>query len=420
MQAAQRRQMSMAVLATAISAAWAGCPFPHAAVWAGQPGHPADVLLGAPSLCYLSPGKPVPISGDPELAEALAKAQPGDRIMLAGGVYDGDHALAQQATSSEPIVVTAQAGADVVLTGSFALTGSHGVLAGLSIRGGSVRVEGSNNRVTRNHLQDSGKSAIVLRGERHRVDLNEIERAGAVGIRVLALPGTVGNRIDRNHIHDLRDGGGDRDLHEAIQVGQGRSTTATAARTLVQANLIEAVRVGREAEAISVKSSHNAIIGNTLADSRSSLNNRHGNNNLWKNNWIENAVALRIGGDDNQVVGNRAVNASIVIMAGDVSNESSRSLELPSGKGGHPAARRTLVAGNRVEGGKLVIGGEFRKPYPLPAQGTVLEPNQAEIALRNHAGTVHRDRATLDPGTARKLSLTEVGPRAPDPACDAG
>ena len=81
----------------------------------------------------------------------------------------------------------------------------------------------------------------------------------------------LSNRIDHNHIHSLRDGGGYSDLHEAIQVGQGRNMTTAAARTLVESNLLENVRAGKEAEAISVKSSYNVILGNTLVNSRSSL-----------------------------------------------------------------------------------------------------------------------------------------------------
>jgi hypothetical protein len=419
-QAAQRRQRLTAILVAAVSIAWVNHPLSYTALRADQPKHSADVLLTGPKLCYASSGKSIPVSGKPELEDALANAHPGDRIMLAGGVYDGDYVLSKHGTPSEPIVVTAQAGADVVLTGSFKLAGSYGVLAGFGFRAGSINIEGDNNRVTKNHLQDSEKSAVVLRGKQNRIDHNKIERAGAVGIRVLVKGGTVSNRIDHNHIHSLRDGGGYSDLHEAIQVGQGRNMTTAAARTLIESNLLENVRAGKEAEAISVKSSYNVILGNTLMNSRSSLNNRHGNNNLWKNNWIEDAVALRISGDDNEVVGNRAVNANIIIMAGDVSNESGKSLELPNGKGGHPVARRTLVSGNQVDGGKLVLGGEFRKAYPLPAQGTILELNQAEIAEKNHAETVRRDGTTIDPGIARKLSPLEVGPEAPDPVCDAG
>lgn len=381
-----------------------------------------------PCLCYYpSSARAVQVSSASELTAALAEAKPGDNIVIAGGTYPGNFLLANSGTPDEPIVVRAAEGEQVVFTGLFTLAGKYGVLEGCEFHNGRVVVKGDYNRVTRNYFHDFTSTAIYIQegGSYNRIDHNEIANMNhdpdvlCQGIRVRvnepADLRTKGNRIDHNYLHDFPDRGGNG--HEAIAVA---NNTHYWPETYIEYNLIE--NAYADGETISIKSSGNYLIGNTFISSNY-VQNRHGRNTLWKNNWFEN-VDLRIYGAGQQIIGNKLVNGRILLQAGTTTQDDFDARYMAGGGGGQPNQPRTenaLVAGNDAGNG-ITVGHYENLPYPVinnilegNYRGSVDQP--AAVMLARQENTTIRQSTDVPFGTAVKLTKDEVGRFARDPYC---
>jgi hypothetical protein len=388
-------------------------------VWLG-------LALGAAALpAAAAMSRTVEVTTAESLARALAGAQPGDDILLADGVYRGTFVLARSGTAAAPITIRAQqplrAAFDRTL---FELGGSHGVLTNLVFERSQVTITGDQNRVAHSIFRHSddrppGMSAAVriLGGASHnRIHHNELTAWSTYGFRVLQPTSrTTGNRIDHNHIHDYSNTRSANEP-EAIQVGSNNLISNLNVATLIERNLVERVRI--TGELLSLKTSGNVVRENTFIDIHGSVQARHGRNNTFlRNTLIGGAAVLRAYGDDHRVIGNRLVAADLIVPAGDVTQDA---LRRDDGTGGHPAARRQLVAANVVEdGGRILVGRMLRSPYTLPAENTTLAGNTGPVITDDpafaHTGTRVLPRYDGATGTAVLLTRADVGPGAPDP-----
>ena len=78
-----------------------------------------------------------------------------------------------------------------------------------------------------------------------------------------------------------------------------------------------------------------------------------------------------------------------------------------------PVAEDTLLVGN--SGGSIYIGTKY--DGPLPVKNARLEANAARIVKKHHVNTYESEETSIDYGTARKLTPSDVGLNATDPSC---
>jgi Chondroitinase B len=377
-------------------------------------------IEGALALCYPKSGNTKHVSSGAELEDALSTASPGDHIVVAAGTYSGNFSLSGNGTASDPIVIKAASSSERPrMTGTFTFSGNYGVLEGFEFTGeGSVHVQGGDfNRVTRNYIHDfSGEGVYVHQAQSNRIDHNEIADQTVPGLRAITIAikrrdprFAYDNRVDHNYIHDLPNQR--KNGHEPIYVGTAFGSWVNT-RALIDHNLL--VRAKAEGEIIGIKASSNQIIGNTVTDTGGYFSNRHGSDNVWKNNWLD-GTDLRVYGKGTWIIGNHVVNANIHLLRGtltqDEFDDAYRNHKKPNTN--QPVAENTFVVGN--SGGKIYLGAKYNSP--LPVKNTRLEANASEIVLSNAASTYKSAETSIDYGAARRLTPTDVGLNAHDLSC---
>jgi len=368
------------------------------------------------SLCYTTAGsRRIDVNSGAQLAQALANAQPGDWIALAPGAYDGSFDLNASGQEGKPIVVSAAAGT-ATITGPFDVSGDFDVLANLSFTSAPVTLSGSRDRVTRSTFRGEGRYAIGVSGARYnRIDHNDVSvRGHGIQIRLSGkdpgLADTTGNRIDHNFIHDMT--GNPENGNEGIQIGQSPNSANWQVRTLVDHNLLDRVEI--DSEIISVKAGYNTIAYNTFLDSAAAVSNRQGSHNDYMFNYIEGVKKdMIVWGDDTRVFGNVFVRTNLDIMGGENVSEN-------IGKGQFPLARRTMIAGNSFQDGKLNVGVLRPTRQWQGPQDTTLGDNRIDaqnVARLSGSGTTANAALKAPAGQAVKLSPADVGPGAKDADC---
>ncbi len=276
-----------------------------------------------------------------ELAERLAAAQPGDRIVVANGTYSlaGPLRLRQSGSEGAPIVLAAETVSGVELAGEGGLhlaQVSHVVVCGfrfthkpwdaiplpLEVRGvpgaddeiafflGTL-LDGSHHvRVTRNTfaLADQTFNSFWLLvsggGSGHnRIDHNRFEGKKSRN-SFLAVYGPSGgmsqqDQVDHNyfyrHLYPLEGG-------EAVRYGNG-GRAPWGAHGVFEYNLFE--ECNGDPEALSIKSSESVYRYNTIRHSHGGIVLRHGDRNVVEGNFIvDNEGGIRIYGDEHRVIDN--------------------------------------------------------------------------------------------------------------------
>jgi hypothetical protein len=181
---------------------------------------------------------------------------------------------------------------------------------------------------------------------------------------------------------------------------------------LIDHNLL--MRAKAEGEIIGLKTSSNRVLGNTVTNTGGYFSNRHGHDNVWKNNWLD-GTDLRVYGKGTQIIGNHLVNANIHLLRGtltqDELEDAYRNGRKPTST--EPIAEDTVLVGN--SGGSIHLGSKY--DGPLPVENTRLEANRSRIVKKKDAGTYESAEASIDYGTALKLTTSDVGLNAPDPSC---
>lgn len=65
----------------------------------------AAFTISHPDPCATEAGRAIPVANAAELTSALAEAMPGDRIVLADGVYSGNYVIDRNGTEADPIAI---------------------------------------------------------------------------------------------------------------------------------------------------------------------------------------------------------------------------------------------------------------------------------------------------------------------------
>ncbi|MFO1242122.1 MAG: chondroitinase-B domain-containing protein [Rickettsiales bacterium] len=413
--------------------------------------------------CTVPPrtGDRIVVQNAQQLNAALAKANPGDRIILSDGLYAGNFVLSRSGAPSEPIVVRARRKMFARIDGTLTLAGRDTWAYGLMITGKNAQVTmtGERSRLIRSKISgrrddpksQSGSIMIGMMGRDQHLGCNDISDTNGRGISTSTQKST-GARIYRNYIHDqyVSPTYKNQRAHEALQLGQTQGVGVDGATCRIPLNASVHHNLfyrwnhsgDSENETISIKSSSNNVYQNTMIQTRLIMN-RFGYNNVIQSNWIEqgntnglNGIAVK--GDNTKVIGNTiklAANAGIFIQTGNQTMDGRgmhRSSDVPPGAKlstvwdnttDNPIARNTLVAGNNAP--VISVG----RPAPegnslVETRKTRLEGNTGQIeTAKNYIGKWDSPRkgnlettTTYSPTTtqrylaAEKLSLSDVGP----------
>lgn len=241
------------------------------------------------------------VNNKQQLQDALAKAQPGDTILLAKGEWKNVALLIEtNGTKEKPIVITAAPAGSVQFTGnSFVRFGSNHVVVsgihftnGYAAKGAVVEFRKNNDRLASNCRLTScvfegynkpgrfdSENWIVLWGQYNRIDHCTLGNKLTGGTTIIVELNDERSQqnyheIDSNYFNGrlpLGSNGG-----ETIRVGVSRYSL-TSSRTSIHHNYFE--RCNGEVEIISIKSCDNEINNNTFFECEGGLVLRHGSGN---------------------------------------------------------------------------------------------------------------------------------------------
>ena len=390
--------------------------------------------VAADSATWCTPpvGNAVTVDGPAALADALAAVPCGATILLAAGDYGGSFEASKTCSLSDPLVLRATGPQAARLTGQLRLLGAYLVVSDLTVDGGEIVIRGSFNRVTRTLFLTPG-GLEVRDTSSSRIDHNEFATPAVDGVdiafkfskddRLPARDNMVDHNLFRSRTQPVGNGTDDEDDDEkhssiGIYLGQfsarkGRQYMLDYGRTgtVIENNLFYDYW---RRKAIHVKSLGNFIQANTfmLTDHRnrwSRVTIRHGQYNVISTNLVDGTTGLQIFEEHNSALDNVLLHgATLAVMGGGGE-------ETQFGGRQQREAVDTLIAGNS---GPLSIGVTYRRrPNKTPAIGTVVERHAGPIESLLEQETVIRTAGGAVPAGARRLSLEEVGLKAPDPAC---
>jgi poly(beta-D-mannuronate) lyase len=258
-------------------------------------------LIFAVLLAQLAKGATILVSNQQQLHEALAKAAPGDTILLDKGKWNNVAlTIETNGTKEKPIVIAAATPGAVQFTGnSFIKFGSDYVVVsgiqfvdGFSEKGAVVEFRKSNDQLANycrltNCVFDGfnkpgrfdNENWIVLWGQHNRIDHCTIGGKLTGGTTIIVELNDERSQqnhheIDSNYFNGrlpLGSNGG-----ETIRVGVSRYAL-TSSRTNIHHNYFE--RCNGEVEIISIKSGDNQVNNNTFYECEGGLVLRHGERN---------------------------------------------------------------------------------------------------------------------------------------------
>lgn len=283
-------------------------------------------------LCFCNPSvwaeKNLRVSDVAQLHAAIKSALPGDRIVMANGIWrDADILFEAQGSVDHPIVLVAETPGKVVLSGASRLriAGQWLVVDGLwfkdgALDGGSViqfRKDGNtvahHCRVTNTAIEDYNPASkdvnykwVSLYGTHNRVDHCYFRGQDHDGQTLVVWVGDGPNDhvIDHNHFAgrpELGKNGG-----ETLRIGTSH-VSMTMSRSVVEYNLFE--HCDGEIEIVSNKSCGNIYRYNTFRASEGMFTLRHGNacrveGNFFLGKGTERSGGVRVIGEDHIVVNN--------------------------------------------------------------------------------------------------------------------
>lgn len=248
------------------------------------------------------------VSTPQELKSAVAKAKPGDVILLKNKVWtDVQLVVSGKGTKEKPIWIKPESGNKIEISGksNLKIGGEYIYIKGFHFKNGySPKDHVINFRVDNNNLANNcritqfaveefsqlerfkGDSWVVLWGKNNRVDHSTFTNklnAGPVIIAELNDERSQENyhRIDSNHFNGRQRFGSNGG--ETIRIGVSRYSL-TASKTQIVHNLFE--RCNGEVEIVSIKSGENNISFNTFLECEGSLVLRHGSKNVVQGNFF--------------------------------------------------------------------------------------------------------------------------------------
>jgi poly(beta-D-mannuronate) lyase len=364
-----------------------------------------------------------------QLAAAISAATPGDRIVMADGVWtDQGIVFKSLGTEQQPITLCAQTPGKVVLIGASNLKigGRFLVVEGLCFRGkpagpANSAVEfrtsrdevASDCRLTQCAIIDYSPSDktistcyVVLYGQRNRVDhcyfRGKTNQSATLNVYFDAGAPPNYHRIDHNYFAwrpPLGVNGG-----ETLQVGWSAAQHVNS-RTTVECNYFE--ECNGEVEIITNKSCENVYRFNTFRRCQGALSLRVGNRCTVEGNFFIGQNAPRTGGvhvfgEDHKIINNYFAGltgtkeklgvqygdgAALVLMSGSslVSTGEPRVLEFLTGGMLHPQVKRAVVAFNTfVDCSAMVDIGLAFAPWDAVSN---LRPTDCVVANNIVTGT---------------------------------
>ena len=381
----------------------------------------------------------ITVQNESQLKDAL-KQSSDPMIVIEGGLYQEDYEINVSGNGNVPFTITAASQA-IFRNNIITINGNFVLVHGLEIENGMVVVRGDTNRIVKNYFYN-GKpggnssrlhSAVAIEGNasHNLVDHNEVENWQRRALRNIRLTeNTKDNMFSHNHLHGLL--GDNTNSGEAFQVGAGHSDQPYFPDCVIQYNLVQGFNI--DSEIISLKSSNNLVRFNTFIDCpKSAVSIRAGAQNKIIGNTLIDVMSINVYGDDNRILGNALHNSRIDIRSGDCTYE-----ELVADdtyKGGHPAARRTVVVGNMLDSNSYIrLGkkgtGKITFNRTFPAEDTILSLNgDARIVVdgeekntqhvENYSYTLKDSAHELEPkdvGLQPKLDIFPISPPpAPEP-----
>jgi parallel beta-helix repeat protein len=328
------------------------------------------VALAWPSLAAtVAPGtRTLAVSSATNFATAVAQARPGDRILLADGVYSTPVHITRSGTAAAPITIAAQnvGGATITRADTLQLAGvKHVVIQGFTFADQGalvVPVSAAAVRITRNTFQSNKSGAYLsVSADDTEVDHNTFQNKKTAGVYLQVNgPGAHGmaQRVHVHHNyffnHQFKGSNGG----ESIRFGLSGRQHASA-HGLIEYNLFE--KADGDSEAISVKSSDNIVRYNTLINSRGTISLRHGWNTLVEGNFVLGGRSgIRFFGNNHTIINNVVEDTSgqpLEVGGGELRDDTKSQTD-------HEAADHCLVAFNTFEkaSGNVVIFGHKQVP----------------------------------------------------------
>lgn len=347
------------------------------------------------------------VSNPTALRNTLAKANPGDLILLKNGVWPD---LDIDFRGQGPLLLRAETPGAVHLTGASRLriNGEGLAVEGLYFHDGSVAdavisLRGKNNRLSACAIvgynpSDKTKDTkwVSLYGQHHEVDHCYFAGKTNLGTTLVVWLPRPDTGPNEHHIHANHFGprpplgvnGG-----ETIRVGDS-STSMQGSKTLVEANLFH--HCDGEIEIISNKSCNNIYRGNTFDACDGTLTLRHGNaciveGNLFLGRNYKRAGGVRIIGEDHQVRSNEfdslpgtGARAALSMMQG-----------IPNSPlNGYFQVKRARISGNAVRGCAEVLAKS------VAGKDTSLEPSEVAIEANDFSNQANLKLRPLTPREA--------------------
>jgi poly(beta-D-mannuronate) lyase len=293
--------------------------------------YPQILYLPIPELLpdIPEPKRSINVSSLADLTAAIDSAIPGDQIVLRNGEYSTTKQIkiSARGTAENPIVITAETLEGAVISGSygFYLAGSENVIIkGFRLTYSQDNSEDANRchncvnvRFTSNVFAlttrtNNASDWLAITGTSNgvRVDNNTFQNKSTMG-NFLILVGDEGRmvqntRVDHNvfsyHTYAGPNGG------ECVEVGNS-SLGPALAYTVIEHNLFD--NCNGDAEALSIKSSHNTIRFNTFRNSQGSVVLRHGSDNVVDGNiFLAGDSGIRVYGANQLITNNYVADTS--------------------------------------------------------------------------------------------------------------
>ena len=263
--------------------------------------------------------------------QAVATAQPGDKIILANGIWkDVELVFTGNGTAENPIILTVEEKGKVSLEGqsNLRIAGEHLLVEGLVFKNGYTptkevisfrrnKEELCNNcRVTECVIDNYNNPErfesdywVSLYGKNNRFDHNYLTGKRNHGVTLAVRLNTKESRqnfhqIDHNYFghHPILGANGG----ETLRIGTSHYSLENS-NTIVEYNYFD--RCNGEHEIISSKSCQNIFRNNTFYECQGTLTMRHGNETLVENNYFfgngkSNTGGIRIINETQKVINN--------------------------------------------------------------------------------------------------------------------
>lgn len=380
-----------------------------------------------------------------ELAAELARAQPGDTIVLADGTWrDAQVTLTAAGTAAAPVTVRARTPGRVIFSGDSSLTfaAPHVVVEGLLFTTGTTKrnsvvlFESDHGRLTNSAIIDynppdvaTGYYWVYFQGSHNRVDRGYFKGKGhqqpVVGNHIR---GARHNTVDHCHFADIPyvAGRNGREIFRIWGHGGNEELGDDGAFFTIEHNLFDRAD-GEGAEIISLKSNRNTVRFNTILRTRGGITNRSGNFNTITDNIIlcdgaDGAYGMRVTGRHHTVARNyiRGGTYGLHLMAGEFIERDLTGGYQPIKREGTPLgrvpaynqARENLIADNVLVGNAgvdFLLGNGYKSNWPRAQRVLVPELNRftGNVVFRPGGGVAF-DIARQD--TAVPLDIFSFGP----------